>query len=113
MSPDALIGLLVGPFGGTILAVLMLRSRDAQALSNQRALESRYEAEIARLTTLLEDERRESREARALLDAEHAARLLELRATKRELLELTDRTYATIDHLRRYVESVTPGPTQS
>lgn len=113
MSAEQLIGLLLGPAGALVLALVALRYQSSQARTQAAALAARYEAEISRLQSLLCAEQMESRATRALLDAEHHARLTELRQTKRELLDLTERTYVTIDHLRRFVLSVTPGPMKS
>lgn len=105
--------MLLGPAGALVLALLILRYQAAQARAQSRALAERYEAQIAHLQTLLASEQTEHRATQALLEAEHHARLSDLRQTKRELLDLTERTYATIDHLRRWVASVTPGPIKS
>ena len=84
--------LVIGPAGALVLAVLFgagaakeLRKKHAEQIETLRAALARRVEELCQV--------------RAQLEAEHAARLLDAKATTKTLLDLNDRIHRTLDAL--------------
>ena len=91
MTPDWL-QLVIGPAGALVLAVIF-------GAAAAKELRKRHDEELAALRASLLRREVDLTQARAQLEAEHAARLGDAKATTQTLLDLNDRIHQTLDTL--------------
>jgi len=84
--------LVVGPAGALVLAVIF-------GAAAAKELRMKHAEQVETLRASLKYRHQELAELRAQLQAEHAARLDDAKATTQTLLELNDRIHRTLDGL--------------
>ena len=100
MNPEWL-QLAIGPAGALVIAL-------TAAVLAGKELRRKHMAEVKRLEQLLAERTGECEQCRAQLQAEHAARLDDAKATTATLLSLNDRIHQTLDNLEALTRGTRP-----